>query len=475
MTRKQKNTAIVKRIKTGKLERRFSLAKAGVFASARVAGHSIANALFGDSCSREARQKEILSEQAHYLATELGKLKGSIVKVGQMMALWGEHFLPKEVTEALHELEDNTAILDWSTVLPYLEEQLGATVLAKLAIDTTPIGAASLGQVHRATVLDTGEQICLKIQYPGVADAIDSDLDTIEQLLKISHIVPITAEFKSWLGEIRAMLKREVDYHLELATTQRFKAYLANDKRYIIPDVFAEFSSERVLATSYEPGIGIGSPECLELPIQRRNKIGEACLDLCWKEVFIWGEMQTDPNFGNYFIRLDDQGDDKLVLIDFGAIRQFPMHILKPGRALVKAAHSRNSEQIKKAMLYLGFVPKDTPTAVFEDFYPLCYLAIEPFVRPAPSSPDTALWQHEHAPYYNPKTGIYDWSFSNLAARALSLATKSAFSRYFTIPPKEFMFLSRKIIGAYTLMSVLRVQIEGESILAPYLDHVEPL
>ena len=455
----------VSRVKTGKLERRFALAKAGLFASARFASQSFANSLFGDPSRRESRQRAILSEQSHYLTTELGKLKGSVVKVGQMLALWGEHFLPPEVTKALHTLENSTASVDWQVIKSTLMTELGHEKLSQLTVERNPIGAASLGQVHRATCLKTGAQICLKVQYPGVAEAIDSDLDAIATLLKVSKLVPITQEFKTWFEEIRAMLKREVDYALELVTTERFKQYLANDDRYIVPSVYREYSSAKVLATSYEPGIGIGSPECQLLSQARRDDIAAACLDLCWREVFEWGEMQTDPNFGNYFVRLckGAQQQDQIVLLDFGAVRQFPQKTLDCGREIIKGAFYAQPDKIRGALISLGFVSESLPQQVFDDFTVFCQTAMEPFINPnqQPAIPIP--------PAYDLSSGKYDWASSDLAARVLAKATRSAFSRHFSVPPKELMFLSRKVIGAYTLMSVLAAQINGEALLKPYV------
>ncbi|MGB3623614.1 MAG: AarF/ABC1/UbiB kinase family protein, partial [Ketobacter sp.] len=111
MSDKPKST--LKRVKTGAFERRFSMARAGFVAGTRLAAQSAGN-MFSAKDQRAGKQKQILSKQAHYLADEIGKLKGSIVKIGQMMALYGEHFLPVEVTEALHTLEDDTAALEWA-------------------------------------------------------------------------------------------------------------------------------------------------------------------------------------------------------------------------------------------------------------------------------------------------------------------------------------------------------------------------
>ncbi|HVL01574.1 MAG TPA: AarF/UbiB family protein, partial [Dongiaceae bacterium] len=155
MSDKPKTT--LKRVKTGAFERRFSMAKAGLVAGTRLAAQSAGN-LFTAKDERAGRQSEILSKQALYLAEEIGKLKGSIVKIGQMMALYGEHFLPKEVTDALHTLEDDTAALEWTTIYEELEDELGAAKLAELEIEEEPLGCASIGQVHKAVIKATGEE-----------------------------------------------------------------------------------------------------------------------------------------------------------------------------------------------------------------------------------------------------------------------------------------------------------------------------
>src|SRR5690625_2563003 len=139
----------VKRVKTGSFERRLSMATAGIFAGAKYATLS-AGTLFTAKDKRDEKRKEILSQQAQQLVEDLGKLKGSVVKIGQMMALFGEHFLPEEVTAALHTLESQTTALAWPTMLRHLQMELGDAKLAELEISQAPLGAASLAQVHKA-------------------------------------------------------------------------------------------------------------------------------------------------------------------------------------------------------------------------------------------------------------------------------------------------------------------------------------
>ncbi len=455
-------TITVNKLKTGSFERRFSLAKASVIAGTRLATLSAINLFSSDKEARQRKQKEILSQQAQYLVNELGKLKGSIVKAGQMLALWGEHFLPKEITDALHTLEDQTAALEWCTIRSVLANELGEAVLQQFYIDPNPIGCASLGQVHLAKRLSDNTLICFKVQYPGVAEAIDSDLNTLKQLLALTQLVPITKEFEAWLDEIRAMMKREVNYTLEKQTTECFYQRLAQDSRFIVPKVYAEYCSHKVLATAYEPGLHFNSAEIQQLPQIRKNAIAKACIDLCWKEVFEWGEMQTDPNFGNYFVKLGNAEQiDRIILLDFGAIKTFSTELLSAGKELITGAFFHDEQRIKNAIFNLNFLEPTTPNSIIQSFAQLCYIAIEPF-----SNPDKG---HVQPQYLNP-LGEYSWLRSELATRMIKQTTKSASSRYFSLPPKEFMFLSRKFVGAYTLMSILEAEFNGYEILKPYID-----
>ncbi|PCJ47562.1 MAG: ABC transporter [Moraxellaceae bacterium] len=460
MARKKKRITI-SRVKTGAFERRFSMAKMSIVAGTRLAAQSAGN-LFTAKEDREERQKAILSEQTHYLAEEIGKLKGSIVKIGQMMALYGEHFLPIEVTDALHTLEDETATLDWTSIYEALEDELGVDKLTKLEIEEEPIGAASLGQVHRATIKETGEQICLKIQYPGVAEAVDSDLSAVKTLLRLIKVVPITEEFEGWFNEIKEMMYREVDYVHEAEKTRLFRERLLDDPRYIVPKIYPEFCTKKILATSYEPGVNIDSEETKSLSQKRRNLICEASLDLCWREVFHWGEMQTDPNFGNYFVRLGD-GDkipDRVVLLDFGAVREFSENTIEPGRKIVQAAFLHDSDMVFEAIDELNFFKGKTPEDLKDGLSKLCFLAIEPFADTNKFPPPDYLLNDK---------GEYLWGDSDLAARLSIQAGRSAASRHFAIPPRELMFLARKIMGAYTFMSVLDAKLKGYDILIPYI------
>lgn len=449
----------VKRVKTGSLERRFSLARAGFLAGARYATASAGN-LFGSADQREQRRRHNLSERANELVDEIGQLKGSVVKIGQMMALFGEHFLPPEVTAALHTLENDTTALEWPAVQRHLRQQLGTLKLNELEVDPEPLGAASLGQVHRARRKSDGAELVLKIQYPGVADAIDSDMRALVQLLKLSRLVPITEQFNQWLDEVREMLGREVDYDLEAHTTRHFRRALADDPRFIVPEVYDDYSTHTILCLSYEAGVRISDPTVSGLSQQRRNFLGRAIMELCCREVFEWDKMQTDPNFGNYLMRVSEDGEDRIVLLDFGAIRDFDDEILAPGREMIRASWYHDTDRLVRAMRSLGFLVGDVPRRLLDDFAALCFEAIEALQDPDRFPPPDSV--------VNDK-GEYLWGESDLPNRIMNRASRTALSVYFAVPPKEFIFLFRKLLGAYTFLHVIKAEVRGDTILRPFV------
>ncbi|WOE32111.1 MULTISPECIES: AarF/ABC1/UbiB kinase family protein [unclassified Acinetobacter] len=449
----------LKQLKTSSIDRRLSIAKASFLAGTRWAASS-ASTLFANEEDKEKKRKQAMKEQADYLVTEIGKLKGSIVKIGQMMALYGEHFLPEEITQALNTLNNQTIALDWPIIEQQLRMQLGSK-LNDLIIDHEPLGTASLAQVHRATRKSDGLSIVLKVQYPGVADAIDSDMNLFKNMLKLTRLVPQTREFDQWFDEVREMMHREVNYKIEADTTRRFAQRLAEDPRYIVPQIIEDYCTNQVLCMTYEAGVPINSPVLLSLPQHRRNQLGEASLEIAVREIFEWGEMQTDPNFGNYLVRLaeHESGHDQIVLLDFGAIRQFDQKLLGVARHLIEAGYDHSLDQMVYAMTDYDFF-NNIPQSIKPDMAKVFLIATEAFssLLNNPDLPEGVMDEENR----------YDWKKSQLHNRVMQQASKSMASRYFTIPPKEFMFISRKFIGAYTFMTVIDAKTNVRRMLDKY-------
>lgn len=450
----------LKALKTSSMDRRLSIAKASLLAGTRWAASS-ASSIFSSEEDKEKKRKQAMKDQAEYLVAEIGKLKGSIVKIGQMMALYGEHFLPEEITQALNTLNNQTVALAWPAIKEQLIIQLGSK-LDDLTIDHEPLGTASLAQVHRATRKSDGLQLVLKIQYPGVASAIDSDMSLFKNMLKLTRMVPQTREFDQWFDEVREMMHREVDYKIEAATTRRFAERLKEDPRYGVPQIIDQYCTDQVLCMTYESGVPINSPVMLSLPQERRNKLGEASLEIAVREIFEWGEMQTDPNFGNYLVRLGNGEDilDKIILLDFGAIRKFDQQLLSVAKNLLKAGYHHDAEAMVKAMTGYEFFD-GMPLSIKPDMAKVFLLATEAFSTTSnnPDLPRDIMDEQQR----------YDWKKSQLHSRVMQRASKSMASRYFSIPPKEFMFISRKFIGAYTFMTVIEAKTNVRKMIQPFV------
>ena len=447
------------KIKTGRWQRQWSVAKAGMSAGTGTATQMLGTAFLSKE-HRQEKNKVILAEQAQYLAQELGQLKGSIVKVGQLMALYGEHILPQEVTAALRTLEEQTIALSWQSIEPLLKQQLGHH-FDDFSIEHQPIGAASLAQVHKAVHLTTSKELCLKVQYPDVAAAIDSDLDSIVGLLKMLRLVKAGDVFNDWVDEMRELLHLEVDYCREAQMTQHFQQRLAADEILVVPQIYSQYSSQTLLVNSFEPGFAVNDEEVAALSQARRNRLAKAFLQLFINELFHWGELQTDPNFGNYRVRIDDSGaeQDKIVLLDFGAVLQYDETFLNPVKDMLLGAYQDDGARIRKGAINLGIMKEDFPDAVHEDFARLCRLLIEPFVHHQREIPEAAVNEQ----------GQYCWGQSRLPRRAGKHAASSAMSKHFIVPPKEFAFLSRKLLGVYSFISALDAQFNPDGLLDEFL------
>lgn len=435
-------------LKTRPFERNLALTRMGVTAGARIAAHEFAN-LFRGRVSRADSNRTFYAEQARVLADELGQLKGSVMKVGQMLSLYGQYFLPPEAVEVLAGLQDNTPPVEWKSLALVLKRALGRS-LAELEIDPVPLASASLGQVHRARRKADGADLVLKVQYPGVADAIESDINTMARLISMTRLAPRGLNLEPVYAEVREMLHREVDYLAEIDHVRRFADKLAGDARYGVPRAFEEYCSDQVLALSFESGLSVRDAKVRALPQARRDVLAEAALDLFLRELFDWGMVQTDPHFGNYRIRLDERGD-RLVLLDFGATRLFGRGFVQSYRLMLRGALADDDAAVLRGAEGIGLMSADFPAPVVQAFVELCGLIVEPF-----------------------RGGAYDWGASDLPRRVGEKIARNALTRYFRIPPREIVFLHRRLAGVFILLAALGARWDARPLLQRHLEGGEP-
>ena len=436
----------IKDLRTTLLSRGLSLARASLRAGTLAAGQFLN--------SDGSKSNAAWLGKVDLLVEELGKLKGTAMKVGQTLSIYGEHLLPKEVNELLKSLQQDSPPLAWENIRKVLVSELGEEKLALLEIETVPVASASIGQVHRAKIKATGQDLALKIQYPGVAEAVDTDLKLLKFILNMSELVPRGPRFDQIFTEIREMFLQEINYTIEFKHAQNFRQRLQDDPRFIVPGVHQEFSTRRVIAYDFIEGSRPDSPEVQALPLERRNRLGLAFLDLYLRELLEFREMQTDPHLGNYRIQIDDAGNDKLVLFDFGAVREVPENFLRSYFSVMEGGITGNSRLIEKGGRNLGLLQPEDSLELVDDYIKLAVLIIEPFEE---------------------KAGDYDWGQSDLPKRVATAATKIATSYQLRAPPRELIFLDRKLGGVFIFMSVMKCQLAARNRILTAIEKFGPV
>lgn len=459
MADEKKHAKNLGKIKSSVFSRGLTLARMTASTGAGLAAHRVAN-LFSSEDKKKSEWAQFLTTQAQNISQDLGELKGSLMKAGQMLSMYGEHFLPPEANRLLKSLQADSPPLAWEVVEKQLVQELGRERLSRLEIDQESIGTASLGQVHRARILETNEEIVLKVQYPGVEKAIESDLKALKSFFNLMKFVPKGKVTDQIFAEIREMLIQETDYEHEARQTNEYRDRLAGDTRFIVPRIYPEWSTRRVIASSYERGHRVDDGLIQNLSPARRNQLALNFLELYFKELFDWGVVQTDPHLGNYKVRLSPSGQDQWVLFDFGAVRAYPSSFLGSYLRMAKASLLNHPEELRAAALELRFLENgDDPELrkIFEEF---CLMSVEPFL-----SPEDPRNENQRIS----ASGEYDWKNSDLPQR-LSRKGIEMIRRYdLRPPPREILFLDRKTGGVFILMSVLGAKVAARGLLLKYL------
>lgn len=447
-------------LRTGTFERNFALTRLGLGAGTKIVAHSIGN-LFRGEISRTQADRDFYKRQAEILRDELGQLKGSVMKAGQMLSLYGQYFLPEEAVTVLSQLQDDTPAVQWKVVAPVLERALGRARLSELEVEETPLAAASLGQAHRARRKRDGLEVVVKIQYPGVADAIESDIKTLSRLIAMTRMAPKGLDLNPIFAELREMLHREVDYAAERSFTEGFAFKLKDDPRYAVPRVLTEYSSDQVLTTTYEHGHHVKDSHVQELSLERRSALGRAFVELFVTELFGWNMVQTDPHFGNYRIRVGENGaPDRIVLLDFGATRIFGRGFVDNYANIVRGGVQRDRDQIVRGACGIGLMDATFPKSVLDAFAQMCEMITEPFAGNEPGRVPAHLLNAR---------GEYKWGESDLPMRAGQLAAKNAFSKHFRVPPREIVFLHRRLSGVFIMLATLHAEVDARPLLMDVL------
>ena len=385
---------------------------------------------------------------AEKLAERLAQMRGAAMKLGQLLSLEGDDFLPEEFADALAILRDSADTMPASQVRRVLGREYGKGWQERFReFDFEPIASASIGQVHRAVTRD-GRELALKIQYPGVARSIDSDIDNLAGLLRLSQILPVELDIRALVAEAKRQLRQEADYLVEARHMRRYAEMLADAPDLWVPDVYEDLSTSRVLAMERSRALPIEelrSPDC---PQSLRDRVGALLVDLMHRELFEFRFVQTDPNPANY---LFDAETGRLVLLDFGSVMEFSGDFVARYARICRAMQAGDVDEAQRMALEIGYLGGEETPERARALAELVVLVGEPLRA----------------------TGAYDFGNSDLAARARSAGMDLAFRRGFLrAPPPETIFLHRKLGGTFLLCARIRARVDVRSLVTPHLARV---
>jgi predicted unusual protein kinase regulating ubiquinone biosynthesis (AarF/ABC1/UbiB family) len=285
------------------------------------------------------------------LADRLAHLRGAAMKMGQMISMDAGDLLPPELADILASLRDRANFMPTRQLDAVLKEQWGGDWRKQFKwFNPRPIAAASIGQVHKAMTRD-GQELAIKVQYPGVADSIDSDVDNVATLLRISGVLPDELDISGLLAAAKEQLKEEADYLREGEQMRLYAERLSGEEGFVIPTLHQELTRERILAMSFEEGVPI--EQLADQPQDERNQVFERMVRLVARELFEFGVMQTDPNFANFHYRKET---GEIVLLDFGATREVSPESQRGYRSLLEAGLAADPDAVKTAAFDAGFV-----------------------------------------------------------------------------------------------------------------------
>jgi len=417
--------------RTTRAGRNVELARLGVAVGSTYATTN-ARKVFASAERRAALDDEARLRTAEQVAARLGNMKGALMKIGQM-ASYLDDGLPEPVRQALAQLQAAAPAMSADLAAEVVERELGAAPeRVFLEWDPEPIAAASIGQVHRAVVVDpeTGAEraVAVKVQYPGVGAAIEADLANSELLGALLRQGFGGLDPSEMVAEIRERVSEELDYTREAANQQRFGAFYDGHPFISVPAVLPTLSTSRVLTCD----LVVGSPwrDVLGWDQHQRDLAGEALFRFVFRSLYRMRAFNGDPHPGNYLFH----GDGRVTFLDFGLVRYFSAAELHVFESMVRAAAvDHDAAAFRRIVEDAGLlrpgapVPTEEAGAYFSQFY-------EPV-----ASDHVTTWTPEYA------SAIVRHTFDR----------SSPIAQYATIP-RAFVFIQRINLGLYALLGDLR-------------------
>ena len=377
------------------------------------------------------------------IADRLAHLRGAAMKLGQIISMDAGDLLPAELTAIMARLRDNAQHMPPAQLQKVLVQEWGPDWRTRFQrFDLHPIAAASIGQVHRAITRD-GRELAMKVQYPGVSESIESDVDNVATLLRMSGALPKGLDIAPLLSEAKRQLAEEADYEREGEQMRLFGRLLADTPEVIVPTLDPQLTTSRVLAMTFLSGVPI---ETLETASQStRDAVARTLMTLVLRELFEFGVMQTDPNFANYRVQ---PGTGRIVLLDFGAARPVGPGTPEAYRSLLGAAIAGDRDAVRAAAVHAGLLGSAVVARHGRRVDDMIEVILGELNRPGP----------------------FDFSergfVRGLRDPGLEIAADTA---AWHVPPADMLFVQRKISGTALLAARLKARVDVRGLVAPWL------
>ncbi|OQW41844.1 MAG: ubiquinol-cytochrome C reductase [Proteobacteria bacterium SG_bin5] len=428
------------------------IARLGAFG--RLAG-GVAGGVLAEGARRLAegerpKLRELLLTPANVgrVADQLSQLRGAAMKLGQMVSMDAGELLPPELAQLLARLRERAHQMPPAQLQRVLAAEWGPDWRRRFAhFGASPIAAASIGQVHKATTPD-GRVLAIKVQYPGVRESIDADVDNVATLLRVSGLLPRELDVAPLLEEAKRQLHEEADYAREAAQMRAYADLLGADPAYVVPRPDDQFTTPRVLAMNFVDGVSIDS--LAEAPQPVRDRTMTALIALVLRELFDFGLMQTDPNFANYRFQPETGA---LVLLDFGAARAVPPSVSAGYRALLAAGLAGDGDAAREASVAAGFLSPAAATRHRATIDRMIEVILGELGRP----------------------GAFDFGdrafVGVLRDQGASVAADRA---SWHLPPADLLFVQRKISGTAMLAARLKARVEVRAMVERVVGALAP-
>ncbi|HEX5983154.1 MAG TPA: AarF/ABC1/UbiB kinase family protein [Solirubrobacterales bacterium] len=344
------------KIPKGRIRRSAKLGSIVGVQGAKYAGTKAANVGRSEEESKERLEQRHL-ETAMKMVGALGQMKGAAMKLGQFASFIDTEFIPEEYREVYQEqlakLRTDAPAMPWEKVVKVLEEEYDGEPLSELfaEFEEEAFAAASIGQVHRAELLD-GRQVAVKIQYPGIAEALDADLRNAGTIVRLAKALAPGLDAKAIAEELRERVMEELDYEYEAQNQRSFaRAYRGHPFIYV-PEVVTRLSRRRVLVTELVTGRGF--EEIKELSHEERSRFGEIVFRCSFGSIYHLQHFNADPHPGNYIL----MDDDRVAFLDFGMTKKIDREQILLEQRAFDAASRDDPEAYRQALHDLGFVKK---------------------------------------------------------------------------------------------------------------------